>query len=464
MKFFGNADVIVVGGGTAGIVAAIASARTGTPTLLVEQSSGLGGTSTRGLMNCFVTFHDAGGRQAVRGIAQEIVDRLVQAGGSAGHTQDTMGECVTRVLFDPFVLGNVLFEMAGDAGVELLLHTAVVDVLMDADRLTGLALYNKGGLQVATCRVCIDASGDGDVAAAAGAPFEKAARGELQPITLMYRLGGVEIDRWAEFVRGQPQAFEMTRVPEDPRAEGLGIMSLTHFQPFRDAVRAGELPRGISGEQVWLLCGREEARQGVVTVNGTRVEGLDGTNPRELTRAEAEARRQAAGLTAWLRNHLPGFERCYIYQTAQQLGVRETRRILGDYVLTEDDVLTARAFDDAVAKGSTPIDIHGGADAGGENYWIKTADSGIMAYDIPYRCLVPRKVEQLLVAGRCISTTHKAHGATRMQPVCMATGQAAGTAAALAAARAVSPRDLDVRLLQTALIQAGQVIREEQMA
>src|SRR5579884_1460990 len=163
MRFFGHADVIVVGGGTAGIVAAIASARTGTPTLLVEQSSGLGGTSTRGLMNCFVTFHDAGGRQAVRGIAQEIVDRLVQAKGSAGHTADTMGECVTRVLFDPFVLGNVLFEMAGEAGVELLLHTAVADVLMEADRLTGLVLYNKGGLQVATCRVCIDASGDGDV-------------------------------------------------------------------------------------------------------------------------------------------------------------------------------------------------------------------------------------------------------------------------------------------------------------
>src|SRR5579885_3655017 len=234
MRFFGHADVIVVGGGTAGIVAAIASARTGTPTLLVEQSSGLGGTSTRGLMNCFVTFHDAGGRQAVRGIAQEIVDRLVQAKGSAGHTADTMGECVTRVLFDPFVLGNVL---------------------MEADRLTGLVLYNKGGLQVATCRVCIDASGDGDVAAAAGAPFEQAARGELQPITLMYRLGGVDIDRWADFVRERPRAFEMTRVPEDPRAEGLGIMSLTYYQPFRDAVRAGELPRGISGEQVWLLCG-----------------------------------------------------------------------------------------------------------------------------------------------------------------------------------------------------------------
>ncbi|HLY23444.1 MAG TPA: FAD-dependent oxidoreductase [bacterium] len=463
MRFFGHADVIVVGGGTAGIVAAIASARSGAPTLLVEQSSGLGGTSTRGLMNCFVTFHDAGGRQAVRGIAQEIVDRLVRAGGSAGHTADTMGECVTRVLFDPFVLGNVLFEMAGEAGVELLLHSSVVDVLMDGDRLKGLVLHNKGGLQVATCGVCIDASGDGDVAAAAGAPFEKAARGELQPITLMYRLGGVDIDRWADFVRGRPREFEMTRVPDDPRAEGLGIMSLTYFQPFRDAVRAGELPRGISGEQVWLLCGREEARQGVVTVNGTRVEGLDGTNPRELTRAEADARRQAAGLSAWLRGRMPGFEQCYIYQTAQQLGVRETRRIVGDYMLTEDDVLSARAFEDAIAKGSTPIDIHGGADAGGENYWIKTTDLGIMAYDIPYRCLVPRNVEQLLVAGRCISTTHKAHGATRMQPVCMATGQAAGTAAALAAARAVPPRAIDVRHLQDALIQAGQVIREDQM-
>ena len=463
MRWFGHADVIVVGGGTAGIVAAVASARRGAATLLVEQSSGLGGTSTRGLMNCFVTFHDAGGRQAIRGIAQEIVDRLVRAGGSAGHTADTMGECVTRVLFDPFVLGNVLFEMAGDAGVELLLHTSVVDVLMDGSRLKGLVLHNKGGLQAASCNVCIDASGDADVAAAAGAPFEKAAPGELQPITLMYRLGGVDIDRWAGFVRAQPKTFEMTRVPDNPRGEGLGIMSLTFFQPFRDAVRAGELPRGISGEQVWLLCGREEARQGVVTVNGTRVEGVDGTNPRELTRAEAEARRQAAGLSAWLRSHIPGFEQCYIYQTAQQLGVRETRRIVGDYVLTEDDVLSARAFDDAIAKGSTPIDIHGGADAGGENYWIKTSDLGILAYDIPYRCLVPRNVEQLLVAGRCISTTHKAHGATRMQPVCMATGQAAGIAAALAAARAVPPRALDVRTLQNALIEAGQVIREDQM-
>ena len=200
-----------------------------------------------------------------------------------------------------------------------------------------------------------------------------------------------------------------------------------------------------------------------MTVNGTRVEGVDGTNPHDLTRAEAEARRQAAALTAWLRGTMPGFEGGYIFQTAQQLGVRETRRALGEYVITEQDVLGARKFTDAVAKGTTPIDIHGGADAAGENFWLKTSDSGILPYDIPYRALLPLEIENLLVAGRCISATHQAHGATRMQPVCMATGQAAGTAAALAASGKVHPRALDVGALQDALVHAGQVIYDEQL-
>jgi hypothetical protein len=464
VRFFGHSDVAIVGGGTAGIVAAVASARTGAGTLLIEQSSGLGGTSTRGFMNCFVTFHDAQGRQAIRGIAQEIVDRLVQAGGSAGHTRDTMGECVTRVLFDPAVLEHVLFEMAAEAGVELLLNTAVVDVLTEGDRLTGLVIHNKGGLQIVTCAACVDASGDGDVAAAAGAPYDKSPAAQMQPITLMFRIGGVDVQAWAAALRENPDAFELTRVPDNVLDEGLGIMSLTYFAPFREAVRRGELPEGVSGEQVWLLCSRDEARAGVVTVNGTRAEGLDGTNPRDLTRAAMLTRRQAAGLTAWLRAHLPGFARCYIHSTAQHLGVRETRRVVGEYVLTREDVLGAVRFHDAVAKGATPIDIHGGEAAKGENYWIKTDEAGIRPYDIPYRSLVPRGVEGLLVAGRCISATHEAHGATRMQPVAMATGQAAGTAAALAARLGVVPRALDVATLQETLVRAGQVVRDDQLA
>ena len=224
MRFFAQSDVIVVGGGTSGVVAAIASARSGARTLLVEQSNGLGGTSTRGLMNCFVTFHDSTGRQAIRGIAQEIVDRLVQAGGSSGHTRDTMGECVTRVLFDPFILGSVLFEMVAEAGVEVLLHTSVVDVLMAGPQLDGLIVHNKAGLQVVTCAACVDASGDADVAAAAGAPFEILGREQLQPVTLMFRIGGVDMERWTSFIRGQPKAFEMSRVPDDVSAEGLGIL------------------------------------------------------------------------------------------------------------------------------------------------------------------------------------------------------------------------------------------------
>jgi hypothetical protein len=462
MRVCAGREVIVVGGGTAGTVAAIASARLGATTLLVEASSGPGGTSTHGLMNCFVTFHDARGRQVVGGIAQEIVDRLVSAGGSAGHTRDTMGECLTRVLFDPVVLEHVLFDMVTEAGVELLLHTRVLDVLLAGSRLTGLVVHNKAGAQAAIGEVCVDATGDGDVAALAGAPHEQSSSGDLQPLTLMFRLGGVDVPRLETFVRGRPGEFELSRIP-DIWTEGLGILSLTYFPPFREAVRAGALPEGISGAQVWLLCSREEVRQGIVTVNGTRVEALDGTDPRDVTRAEVLTRRQAAALTAWFRAHLPGFANCWIHSTAQQIGVRETRRILGEYILTEADVLQAQDFEDAVAKGATPIDIHGGRNAAAENYWIKTSDTGIGAYDLPYRCLLPRGVESLLVAGRCISATHRAHGATRMQPVCMATGQAAGTAAALAATRRVTPRELSVRELQEALVRTGQIVHERQI-
>jgi len=409
-------DVVVAGGGTAGVAAAIAAARNGADTLLIEKYGFLGGTMTAGLVNPFMTFH-AGNRQIIKGIFQEIIDHLKDMGGYDEKTK----------AFDNEAMKLVLDQMVKEAGVRLLLHTYVTDVILTKmNKVRGVEIYNKSGRQVVLGKVTVDATGDGDVAVMAGAPYEKGRRedGLTQPMTLNFRVGGVDVER-------MPPRDEINKLFEEAKAKG-------------------EL--SIPRENILYF---PTTRKSEIHFNTTRIVMVDGTKAEDLTYAETEGRRQMVELMKFLKEKVPGFENAYLLTSAFQVGVRETRRIIGEYILTEEDIVKARKFKDTIAKGSYPIDIH---NPKGEGTVIKRPPPG-ESYDIPYRCIVPKKVDNLLVAGRCVSSTHEAQAAIRVIPIVVAIGQAAGTAAALAVRLNIPPRELDVSLLQETLEKQGAVLR-----
>jgi ribulose 1,5-bisphosphate synthetase/thiazole synthase len=404
-------DVIIVGGGTAGVAAAVAARRNGADAILIERYGFLGGTMTAGLVNPFMTFH-AGEEQIIQGIFQEILDRLESLNGYDERTK----------AFDNEVMKLVTDQMVMEAGVKLLLHTYVVDAIMQENTIRGVEIYNKSGRQAILGKVVVDASGDGDVAVMAGAVYEKGRKedGLTQPMTLNFKMGGVDVEK-------MPAEREINRLFEEAKSKGK--------------VR---IPRE---NVLWF----PTIRKGEVHFNTTRVVKADGTKVEDLTYAEVEGRRQMVELVRFLKEKVSGFEDAYLLMSGTQIGIRETRRIIGEYVLTGEDIVEAKKFKDVVARGSYPIDIHSPT---GEGTVIKSPpfDS---SYDIPFRCLVPKRIDNLLIAGRCVSGTHEAQAAIRVIPIVVAIGQAAGTAAALAARLDTPPRELDVSLLQKTLRDQG---------
>jgi hypothetical protein len=413
-----EAEVIVLGSGSAGSTAAIAAARTGADTLLVERYGFLGGTSTM-VLDSFYGFYTPADNdvRVVNGIPWEIIERLyaydmvIERPSSYGA-----GKAVT---YDPTTLKVVWEQAALSAGARLLLHTFCVDVLMEGENISGLIVASKRGLGLIKGRMFVDASGDADLVYRSGAPFE-AAGSDGQPaqsLTTTFRLGGVDVQR-AKTIKREELVNRMKKANLSgeyrlPREEGS-----VHATPMPD----------------------------VVATNMTRVAYVDGTDPMELTMAEVEGRKQALEYTRFLREQIPGYEHAYLMNFSTQIGIRETRRIWGEYRLTRNDVLSARKFDDAVAQCGAPIEDH---QPGSSTRWEYVPDGG--TYDIPYRALLPQGVGNLLVAGRCLSADHDAHASVRSMGQCMAMGQAAGTAAALAAQTQTSPRDLIVADLQERL-------------
>lgn len=414
-------QVLVAGGGPAGVGAALGSARNGAKTLVVEASNCLGGMATAGLMS-----HWSGSDSSPVGI--EIFNRMRQSGSlPPGWTEDRPSnishECQKRALFD----------LVEEAGAAMQLHTAIVDTIMDGNRVAGVVTESKSGREAIMADVVVDATGDGDVAARAGAEFVSGREGDgaCQPVTLMFRIGGVDYSR-AIF----PPGFESyVQVPKG-EVQALGRKILP--------APAGHVllyPTRLPGE---------------VCVNMTNLTGVDGTDVRDLTRAEIACRRQMDDIVEFLREYVPGYEKCYLVASAQNVGVRETRHFKGLYTLTEQDIVEARLFDDWIAvRNYFNFDIHNtvgaGLDANGEQAKFRAKGE----YSIPYRCLLPEKIDGLLLSGRNISGTHKAHSNFRVMTICLNTGYGAGVAAALSAIRGVRPRDLDVRDIQRALRAAG---------
>jgi hypothetical protein len=438
-------DVLVVGGGNAGCAAALAAARRGARTLLVERYGFLGGTATAAMVGPWMTFH-SGSKRIVGGIAQEIVERLVRKGGSPGHLHDSSDYVSTITPFDPEIHKALLFEMMREARVDLLLHAYFLRALTVQNRVEGAVFATVAGEREYRAAFTIDATADAYVAASAGAKTQQGdERGRVQPASLMFRLSHVDLAKTATYVRMHPDQMRTSLKAHERTAPALTAVAGL-YDLWSAALQDGsvDVPRELVS--FFITPYPDE-----VSVNMTRVTNVDPLDPDDLTRAEVEARMQVMQLLEFFRKRVPGFENARIAATGTQIGIRESRRIVGDYTLTREDVLQGRRFDDAVARSAYPIDIHNPAGSGTITHRLPPGES----YEIPFRCLLPAGIDRLLVAGRCISTTHEALASTRLTPTVMTLGQAAGTAAALAKRTSAGLRSLNAADLRSALLDDG---------
>lgn len=442
-------DVLVVGGGPAGLIAALSAAEDGMRVGLIENRSHVGGNMTIGLP--VLGFLGQKGNQIIEGMPQRFIDRLKNINAASEHRPCPLHMSITLV--EPEAVKNVGLEMLTEAGVDVLLYAFCVSVVKEGDTLKGIIIESKAGRQAVLAKVIIDCTGDADVAFRAGVPCEQGnEQGGTQPPTLMFCLAGVDTDKLRNSIAQEPRTYLTDFIPNEYFGQNhqfivVGLRSLIQ--------KAEDEGLHLPVERTIIITG---LRKGEVWINMTRVNGVDGTDPASLTHGEIEGRRQIHDIQRYLVEYVPGFENAYFTKMAPFIGIRETRRIVGEYVMTGEDILACRHFDDAVAVASYPLDLHHPEGGGCTLTWCGDC------YDIPYRSLVPLNVKNLLVAGRCISTTHEAMSAIRVMAPCMAMGEAAGRAAAQAVKAGVSPADVNVAQLQNHLKEAGAYLRESAAA
>jgi len=411
----GECDVAVIGGGTAGVSAAVTAARSGARTVLVERQAYLGGMGTGGMVGTFCGLYAGGPEKPPipMRFAADVLHRLTERGGCG-----TVDIRKTRVVhYDIGGLKQVLDELAVESGATLLLHTLVTGVLADARGVHGVVVDNVEDHGVLRASQLIDASGNADVVHwATGRTEQGGEAGETQPSTLVFRMAAVDLD-------------------------ATGIVSRDRFREL--AERAGAEGYALPRTDGYFFA---TTHPGEVNCNMTRVTGLDLTRAAEATEAEIVARRQVQEYARFLRDRVPGFEKSYLSFYGSTLGIRETRRIVGEYVVTAEDLLAARTFPDGVAYAAWPMEIHRPDGA----LWRWLPDDRWM--EIPHRALLPLGLANVQAAGRCISTTHEALGSTRVMGTAMSVGEAVGLAAAWAAQRGVTLRDLPMADLRSALM------------
>jgi len=409
-------DVIVVGGGYAGVTAAIASAREGMKTLLIEKSGALGGAMNVNLVYPFMryyTFDENKNRVDLSaGIFAEMVD---------GFTKYAKYSETRR--HNPEYFKFVLDDMAVDAGVELLFHSTVYEAKSGDGKLKSVGVMTRSGAIELFADFFIDCTGDGDLFAMAGCDFQLGRESDslCQPMTTCFRMSGVDIDL---FLKERENLQEL----------------------YKQKQQAGEIknPR----ENMLFFFGIGE---GIVHFNTTRIVKHDPTDPFDVSRAEIEARRQIVEMERFLKANCKAFENATVISIANGIGVRESRKLKGMHVLTVDELKDLTVFDDSIALGNYDVDIHNPEGTGTSHYYFKDGEF----YTIPYRSLLPKEYDNLLVAGRCISATHEAQASIRIMPICACLGEAAGTAAALAHKTNTTAHTLDVKLLQTTLKNNG---------
>jgi len=437
-------DVLVIGGGPAGIAAAIASAIVGANTVLVEQNGYLGGMATSALVGPFMTSYSPdGNKQIIKGIFEELVRRMEKEGGAIHPGKVKAGSSYSSYIkkghnhvgpFDPECLKRISEALCLEVGVDLLYYMFFLDTFLDDSEVKGGIFASKSGLSIIKSKITIDCTGDADVAFRAGAITKQGREQDklTQPTTLFFRVTNIDKKKMEEYLNRskEPDAMQFSNLVEKARSNG-------DFPIEREKV------------SIW-----ESVNPGIWGLNMTRIHNINATDPLELTRASIEGRKQVQIIINFMKKYMPGCENVRLIDSAPQIGVRESRRIVGEYVLTEEDVLDSRNFEDSIALGAFPIDIH--QPNGKSGAFILSRSN--KEYKIPFRCLIPKNILSLLVAGRCISGTHEALGSARVMPICFATGQAAGVAAAISAKEGIQPRDLNIKLLRSTLLKQGAVI------
>lgn len=415
----GEYDVVVIGAGPAGIATAVTASRLKSKVALIERYGVVGGNLSVGHVGPILGMVGKG----------TIRDEIVSLLGVPDN--DMIGEI--GVAHDMERAKRVLSQLLYEEGVTVYLQTAVSDVLREGNKVKGVIVSTKEGLKVICGKVVVDATGDADVAFLSGCKIEKGRDdGLMQPVTLEYTLSGLDDDKAIVCIGD---------------VDTVKFKDMAFLEYCRECAEKGDLPLTLAAVRL-----HRTSRKGERQVNTTQLNRIDSTNTSDLFKAEVALRQQMVTVTSFLRSHLPGYEKCYISSSGTTLGVRESRRVMGEYILTVDDVASGRRFDDVVVhKAEFVVDIHNPDGAGQAEDKIQYSKP----YDIPYRCFVPLSVDSLLVAGRCISGTHKAHASYRVMSICMAMGQAVGTAAAICADENVEPRKLDYRKVQNSLEKQG---------
>ncbi|MBO5859659.1 MAG: FAD-dependent oxidoreductase [Clostridia bacterium] len=401
-----HTDVLVLGSGPSGFAAAYSAAKNGAKVILVEQNGDVGGISTSGLMSHWTGSCDSP-------LFNEMLKR------SSLKNEGEFRNEITNII-DPEKLKTLYLEMLDEVGCKLMLYTFAMDTICEGDKVLGASVINKSGRTDIYAKIVIDATGDGDVAARAGAEFVlgRESDSKMQPATLMFKVGGVDYSR-AVFLG----SFESTY--ETPKGE-LQALAKEHIPS----------PAGH-------ILTYKTTLPGIVTCNMTNAIEIDGTCADDLTKAMLTCRRQMDDIVRYLREFVPGYENCFVVSAASLIGIRETRHFKGKYTLNEQDILEAKVFDDYVVKDAYfNFDVHNITGAGLDKTGAQKNFSQDKGYTIPYRCLIPEVKENLLLCGRNISGTHIAHSNFRAMPICLGIGEAAGTAAALAVSQGCSLVDI----------------------
>ncbi|HEX7888751.1 MAG TPA: FAD-dependent oxidoreductase [Ramlibacter sp.] len=439
-----EADVVVVGGGTTGPVAAIAAARRGKKVVLIERFGSLGGILTLGL-------NTKPSGALIGGIPLEIWN-LARSAGGAGEdymaTTKTGGVKIASPT-DPEIMKMLLTRLCVEAGVQILFETFVSAPYVEDGVVTGVIIEGKGGRQFVGAKVLIDCSADADMAAKADAPFVMGSgerEATMQPVSMYFIMKNVDLKRLADWARTCDDV-PARAIPATEAGLDYGLW----LTGFNGMLRRFQSETGVKLQRDNITL---KTADGQMYVNATRVLGVDVFKPKEFTDAILECYRQIEGVCRFLKERVPGFEQARLGQVSPILGVRETRHILGEYTLTGPDSRGETRFEDSIAADASALDIH---DPKGGDVDFQS----MPPYEIPYRTLLPRGVEQILVAGRCISADHEAHARSRNMPACMATGQAAGVAAAIAVEEGVTVRQVPVSKVQAALRALGMPLRAE---
>lgn len=448
-------QVLVLGGGPGGIGAALSAAREGADTIIVDRQGFLGGNMTIGLP--LLAFLDAQGRQVTKGLAQEIVDRLIELGGSFGHRECPLHNSTTVI--DPHLMKIVIFEKIQQYGVKPLLHSEVIGVNVEDNELKSVIIKGKGRELEIFADVFIDATGDGDVAYMAGAEYEKGqfANGETQPPTLMFTVGGFDLERFMDFLEENPEELKhgkSMKIRPGYTAEFLRASENHVFVGLRNMIsklrEEGKCP--ISRDTIIYI---NLPREGYIALNCIRILNFDGTKVEELSRGEVESHLQVLPLINMLKEHVPGFENIYLSSIAPFLGIRETRRFIGKQYIREEAAVNGVIPDDTIALGSYIIDIHSGS---GDSTIIRSLAG---PYGITYGATIARDIKRLMLSGRCISVDPVVFGSSRVMPTCMAVGEGVGIGAALAALNNKLPEEVDVQIIRQKLRSYGAIISME---